>query len=261
MENCTKGASRPYFDLNIDLNVDPDPGDETHGAIDMYNKLGITEREMKDDLFGNTVDLRDIHSPALTGCWSSHSSPEQGDVHVKGHLKDHLSFWYGIKANQWVISIIRDGYALPFLDLPPKKEIENHKSVLYEKCFVSEQIRELLLTGCVIEASRSDIHVVSHLGVVKNTVKRLILDLRYVNSFLRVSKFKYEDIRTVRDLFKLGDWFFKFDYKSGYHHVDILPSHQKFLGFSWIMDGRKKWFMFSVLPFGLASAPFVFTKI
>lgn len=62
-------------------------------------------------------------------------------MHVKGHLKDHLSFWYGIKANQWVISIIRDGYALPFLDLPPKKEIENHKSVLYEKCSVSEQIR------------------------------------------------------------------------------------------------------------------------
>ena len=65
----------------------------------------------------------------------------------------------------------------------------------------------------------------------------------------------------MRDIFSLGDWFFKFDYKSGYHHVDIFPSHQKFLGFSWIIQGQRRCFVFSVLPFGLASAPFVFTKI
>lgn len=98
-------------------------------------------------------------------------------------------------------------------------------------------------------------------GVVRNgSKKRLILDLRYVNKYLRISKFKYEDIRTVHDIFSLGDWFFKFDYKSGYHHVDIFPSHQKFLGFSWTIQGQRKCF-FSVLPFGLASAPFVFRKI
>ena len=53
----------------------------------------------------------------------------------------------------------------------------------------------------------------------------------------------------------------KFDYKSGYHHVDILPTHQKYsLGFSWTLAGVKKWFVFSV-PFDLASTPYVLTKI
>ena len=65
----------------------------------------------------------------------------------------------------------------------------------------------------------------------------------------------------ARDIFELGDWFFKFSYKSGYHHVDILPNHQKFLGFSWTIAGEEKWFTFMVLPFGLASTPYVFSKI
>ena len=43
--------------------------------------------------------------------------------------------------------------------------------------------------------------------------------------------------------------------------MDILPPHQKFLGFSWTLAGVKKWVVFSVLRFGLASAPYVFTKL
>ena len=37
---------------------------------------------------------------------------------------------------------------------------------------------------------------------------------------------------TAADLFSKGDWFFKFDYKSGYHHIEILPQHCQLLGFS-----------------------------
>ena len=48
---------------------------------------------------------------------------------------------------------------------------------------------------------------------------------------------------------------------TGYHHVDILPPHRKFLGFSWTLADEKKWFVLSVLPFGLASTPYVFTRI
>lgn len=49
--------------------------------------------------------------------------------------------------------------------------------------------------------------------------------------------------------------------KSGYHHMGILPTHWKFHGFSWTLVWKKKWFAFSVLPFGLSSALYVFTKI
>lgn len=134
--------------------------------------------------------------------------------------------------------------------------MKNHKSALEEEAFVSEQIMELLSAGCVTETNRSNVHVISPLGVVRNgSKKRLILDLWYVNKYLQIPKIKYEDIWTVCDIFSLGDWFSKFDYKSPRRHISILPK------VSWFQQGQKKCFVFSVLPFGLASAPFVFTKI
>ncbi len=52
-----------------------------------------------------------------------------------------------------------------------------------------------------------------------------------------------------------------FNFKSGYHHVDIKPEYQKYLGFSWFINGVQTFFVFAVLPFGLNSAPFLFNKL
>ena len=62
--------------------------------------------------------------------------------------------------------------------------------------------------------------------------------------------------RTVFDLFRSGYFFFTFDLKSGYHLVEIFPDHRQYLGFSWRFDSVVKYFVFTVLPFGLSSAPF-----
>jgi len=52
------------------------------------------------------------------------------------------------------------------------------------------------------------------------------------------SKVKFEDVKTM--LFSFVDtsrnWLFSFDIKSGYHHIDIFPPDQEFLGFSWFKD-------------------------
>ena len=58
-------------------------------------------------------------------------------------------------------------------------------------------------------------------------------------------------------LFQKGDFMFSFDLKSGYHHVDIADIHTKYLGFSW----AGKYYVFTVFPFGLASACYIFTKL
>ena len=54
---------------------------------------------------------------------------------------------------------------------------------------------------------------------------------------------------------------FKFDLKSGYHHIDINETVQIYLGFSRKIAGKVRHFVFTVLPFGLNSALFLFTKI
>ena len=43
----------------------------------------------------------------------------------------------------------------------------------------------------------------------------------------------------------------KFDYKSGYHYIEILPQHCQFLGFSLFFGGKLSFFQFTVLPFDL----------
>ncbi|XP_076105680.1 uncharacterized protein LOC143073808 [Mytilus galloprovincialis] len=54
---------------------------------------------------------------------------------------------------------------------------------------------------------------------------------------------------------------FQFDIVSAYHHVNILMPHTEYLGFSWRHENTDKWYKFLVLPFGLSSACYIFTKI
>ncbi|VDI70148.1 Hypothetical predicted protein [Mytilus galloprovincialis] len=48
---------------------------------------------------------------------------------------------------------------------------------------------------------------------------------------------------------------------AGYHHIDIFAPHQKYFGFSWKFEGMEKYYVFTVLPLGLKSSGYVFTKV
>ena len=43
--------------------------------------------------------------------------------------------------------------------------------------------------------------------------------------------------------------------------MDIFEEHEKNLGFTWKLDGVIQYFEFTVLPFGLATACYAFTKL
>jgi len=92
--------------------------------------------------------------------------------------------------------------------------------------------------------------------------KRLILDLRHVNLYIFKQKFKCEDLNVALKVLSKGFYLFKFDLKTGHHHVEIFPEQRRFLAFSWDFgNGVLKHFQFAVLPFGLSSAPYLFTKL
>ena len=100
------------------------------------------------------------------------------------------------------------------------------------------------------------------LSIQNSGKKRLILDLRHVNQYLFKFKFRCEDVSIAREVLSPGDFTFSFDIKSGYHHVKIFPKHRQYLSFSWsFSSGITRYFIFSVLPFGLSSAPYLFTKL
>ena len=88
------------------------------------------------------------------------------------------------------------------------------------------------------------------------------MDLRHINLHIFKQKFKCEGLHTIKSALSKNYFVFSFDLKAGYHHVDIFPDHRKYLVFSWDFGtGVDRYFQFTVLPFGLSSAPFIFTKL
>jgi hypothetical protein len=129
--------------------------------------------------------------------------------------------------------------------------------------FVNEAILELLHSGRVMELnSPSDVVNPLSVSIKPNGKKRLILDLRYIDNYLIKRRVKYEDWKIALSYFQKGSFMLTFDLKSGYHHIEIHPDHLRFLGFAWKFPGEAsiRYFVFTVLPFGLSSAPYTFLQ-
>ena len=187
---------------------------------------------------------------------------EFASIKVAGRLAKHINFWYAISAPSFILNSLKFGYVLPFIDQPQRMFSPNNKSALTHSSFVDKAITELVQLGSVETCIKEPI-VVNPLtvSVQSNGKKRLILDLRLVNEHLERVSVKYEDMRTALIFLKKGGFMFKFDIKSGYHHIDICTAHRDFLGFAWPVYGSLSFFRFRQLPFGLSSAPFLFTKV
>ena len=100
-------------------------------------------------------------------------------------------------------------------------------------------------------------YLLYHMSVAPTSTKgkkRLVNNLRYLNQYLRRDSFKYEDLHTLMAILRPNDFLFKFDLKSGYHHVEIFQPHWTYLGFAWGSQSHMDYYVFTVLPFGLATA-------
>lgn len=193
----------------------------------------------------------------------TNTSLQEQQQFVKGKLKEKLHFWKNeLKAPSNIIDTIEFGYKLPFINTPKRKFSENNKAAFENEKFVTESIEDLLQDNSVIEVDHIP-HVVSPLSVSTDRAgkKRLILDLRYVNKHLYKERISFDDWRVFENYISENSFGYKFDLKKGYHHVEIFEEHQTFLGFSWGTGASRRYFIFTVLPFGLSSAPMLFTKM
>ena len=179
-----------------------------------------------------------------------------------GRLKASLKHWEEAKVNEYIKAVIVDGYRIPFRTLPGVFHLKNNRSALENKLFVATEIEKLKEKGCISEVLYKPT-CVNPLTVAfsKNGKPRLVLDCRDINPHLAQFKFKYEDVTVAKQMFVTGDYLFTFDLKSAYHHIEIFEQHRPYLGFSWDKGGGTHYYQFNVLPFGLATAPFIFTKM
>ena len=182
-------------------------------------------------------------------------------VAMRGRLGEHLTYWEAHTDNGLILSWIRDGMRLEWLDetgAPQPHAEKNHPSAFEHEDFVTTTISELLATKTVVELHHRP-KVVAPLGVVpKHPNKlRLIWDGRYVNKHLVIPDLKYEGLGFLPEVLQLNDYMFTIDLKSGYHHLDIHPDFWEYLGFEW----QGKYYCFTQLPFGLASACWAFSLL
>ena len=156
---------------------------------------------------------------------------------------------------------ITKGYVLPLITDPPAYKQANQKSALEHKEFVDEAITDLLNNGCIQRVPTAP-HMCSPLSVVCNSEgkKRLVVNLRYINQFLKIDSFKYEDLRTLLSILNPTDFLFKFDLKSGYHHVEIFEPHWKYLGFAGVRAREKLIIYLLSYRSALQTACYVFTS-
>jgi hypothetical protein len=74
-----------------------------------------------------------------------------GLPNVKGGLKSHLAFWTDIKAPDFIIDCIREGYKIPFYSTLEPATFPNNRSAHVHADFVSEALSELLSTCRIVE--------------------------------------------------------------------------------------------------------------
>ena len=83
-----------------------------------------------------------------------------------------------------------------------------------------------------------------------------ILNLRHFNHFMHIPCFKIATLKNVWQLLQQSDFAFSIDLQDAYLHVPNVKHHH-FLCFVW----HNVPYQWKVLPFGLATAPRVFTSI
>ena len=116
-----------------------------------------------------------------------------------------MSEWERISAPGLTLEVIREGYKIPYLSLPPPKHGVNNLSAMKEADFVCEAILDLLKINCIEELSEVP-NILNPLSVSiqSSGKKRLIQDLRYVNLFVYKQKFKCEDLRVALSIISRG---------------------------------------------------------
>lgn len=178
-----------------------------------------------------------------------------------GGLRRHVSWWEANCSSSFVLQWVKSGFPLWWKDpkvRPPPFSRPNHKGAYEHEPFVDECVSDLVKAGAAKQVC-SKPTVVNPLNVTpkKNGKLRLILDLRHVNGYLSFPSFKLDSLLLLAHLANRGDSMFAIDLAHGYHQVQMSESSHDFLGFEW----KGQYYVFTALPFGLASAPWCFTKV
>lgn len=123
---------------------------------------------------------------------------------------------------------------------------------------IQEEIDSLLQKQAIIPVQEMPREFISTIFLVpkKSGGMRPIINLKPLNNFVETIHFKMETLQTALNLLQEGDFLVSVDLKDAYFSIPIHQQHRKYLRFLW----KNQRYEFQCLPFGLKSAPRIFTK-
>ena len=182
---------------------------------------------------------------------------------VGGCLSQHLPAWKEMGADPWALNILEHGYAPTFKKGRPSLTHlwRSHESSTPRKAeMLQSSVDEMLLKNAIeMVRQPTSLGFYSHVFLVikKNGKFRPVINLRALNQTLHVPTFSMETVASISAAAVPGDWAISLDLSDGYFHIPIARWFRKYLRF--VINGRT--YQFRALPFGLATAPRVFTKM
>jgi hypothetical protein len=184
---------------------------------------------------------------------------EQVPGPVGGSLARNILNWRKVTRDAWVLQAV-SGCPITWTKSPEQARVPQFPQFARRKELeLNKEVLALLHKGAIEEVN---VEPGQFLGFIfprpkKDGSIRPIFNLKELNQFIPYEHFKMEGVHLALDMVKANSWFTKLDLKDAYMSVLMAPNVRKFLRFLW----RGKLYQYRTCPFGLASAPRMFTKI
>ena len=159
-------------------------------------------------------------------------------VRVGGCLSPHWRRWQAIGAESWVVTILRDGYRVPFKDSPPPLSRTPVSFPTYRAGFpraqaLRQKVEAMLAKGALEIARDPGPSFYSRLFLMEKASGgwRPVVDLSHLNEFVQLAPFKMETVASVLLSVRVGDFLASLDLKDAYFQIPIHPSSRKLFFF------------------------------
>ena len=128
-----------------------------------------------------------------------------------------------------------------------------------EKERISVEVGKMLGKGAIRRASFDPNQFLSNLFTIPKEGGELrpVTNFKPLNHFVECHHFKMEGVSSLLDLIRPNYYTITMDLKDAYLSVQIHADHSKYLRLEWEPEPWE----FTCLPFGLSSAPRIFTKV
>ena len=126
--------------------------------------------------------------------------------------------WGEITEDSWVLSVIRKGYKIPFVNKPFLSPIFLQQT---QSLALVEEVNKLLHKGAVEKIEQESPGFYSRIFLIpkKKGKLRLIIELFRLNTFLDIQLFRMETFNKVRQAIQPNDWAFSLDLTDAYLQV------------------------------------------